>query len=903
MIKQYISSMTQNRIGSGFGCIESRGEFTSEQVKCLDRFAAAYGIEDTDASGARVPIIMKFSVGADGSFAIGCNSFVDGKKPTHISHQFLFEGDSTLDLAVSPDEMLRLPFITDRSECEELSDTVSLLRSPMPEKDLAAAMSRWNIDADGFYAILSAIYDCTENNRKLFVALDSTFSDMSEDCASLLYHIYRYLPYQMRMLLGFDTCYSYVSVKKQIHISFADKNLFDISDAGNIVLGERGCNADYILRGGRLIHTSDKSESRCGVFMQGLKKYIDLEFSGVSCDKELTMVFDSIYSLSRGIPFGFFDKSAVYDAMFAAMTAVAGGDMTREQAEPLLRFYIAACSRLDGDAADFWGNAVYSYLSDYEADTDDGYIVTVLAAVCCAGEACAEYALPMLRNKLAKALKREGLSAIKRFEYAVTAADDDGSFYLARRVFSYDPETEKALISYKLGECETVGEVCQAAVWLAKSLGTGNVEVGAIGEITTAAEKRMQGMISQSDDIVAIQRLLSNEINEDVRSVIHFIAADALDRIDFSELEPTWFMSVKLGGDFTPYTTGGTAVMLLHDILLDTSVGDIAHYLAKYSYLSAEKRIDAAVAAGDTLMAMFTDGRLELTQAFYPTVIMLARGENTFDYELISQILSHYPAEIPRFTVYFGAKLAPLRDPSACFKEYLASIKDICISNSGTLDPRDVIVAVNDVRRSGIKCDSAGEFNATIYDAWNVSRPSPSSFFGKLTRRSALYSNSKSKANKPYYFIVAGAILLGIIIMIFVLTGEHLQQQQHPSFELYSGLQKLTVVEYTAEQHDASERISLAEANVNTTVDLTLPLKIKIKDGDVRLIEYTQKNMLSGASSYTIGDFANLTGGKDEYTVALTNVTSDLYRIYVCFDVRYNSGERIYYGVCLDKTR
>lgn len=900
MIKQYISTRTQNKASGGFECIATSGEFNAEQTRQLDKFAAAYGIKATDRSGARIPITMKFSVGKEGNFAIGRNSFVDGKKPTHISHQFLFEGDSTFDLVVSPDEIMRLPFISDESECALISDSVALMRSPMPVKDLSAAMKPFGITEDIFCDIISAVYDCIANSRKLFIVLASQFDDNIVECTSLLYHIFRYLPYQMRMLLGFDTCYSYITSKSCIHISFINKNDIILADDGTPMIGEHNCNSDYVLTGGTLLHVKDRSDCKRGILQNGLRKYISSEFGGKSCETELQTVFDSLYSLSRGIPFGFFDNPTVYDAMFAAMTAVAGGELSRENADALLRFYIAVSPRLTGDAADFWGNAVFAYLNDYESSSDDAYILTVLAAICCASDQSAEYILPMLQQKLAFSLKNEGASAIKRYETAITSADSDGSFYLMQRVFSFTRITQKALIAFKLGECNSPGEVCTAAAVLAKTLCIGNEMVSAEQEITSDAASRISKMTVTCDDIVVMQRLLSNEIDESSRSVIHNIADRSLNMLQYAELDPTWFMSVRLGGDFVPKTPGGAAIMLLHDILIDTSASDISHYLAKYSYLSIDERINAGVAAGDTLISMLTDGRLTLKSALYPTVIMLSRDER-FDCELISSILSHYPSEIPGFIRYFGTKLDSVKDPSACLAELLSSIRGICTEKADQIDIKATIVAVNDIRKSGVKCDNASEFNAAIYDAAASAKPSLP-VIDNIARRSALSANSKSKANNKYYLIVAAAILLGIAILLLAITLDTGKGQAEPSFELYIGNQKLEFVEYDPATTDSAERISLAEACINGSISFSDRLTVKIGDGNVKFLEYTQKNLVAAADTYTIGDFSNLVGNKDNvYYITLTNVTADLHRVYICFDVRYEDGSRIYYGVCLQR--
>ncbi len=902
MIKQYISSRLQNRSNGAFGCIDSKGNILPDQAKQLDRFAAAYGTELTDRNGARIPITMKFAVGKDGTFAVGRNSFVDGKKPTHISHQFLFENSSTLDLVVSPDEIMRLPFISDELDCAALSDAISLTGSPMPVKELSAAMRLWGIDADMFFAIVTAAYDCIANSRKIIIALDGVFDDYAIECTSLLYHIYRYLPYQMRMLMGFDTCYSYITSKGCIHISFVPRDTFAFADNGSVFIGERDCTFDYILLDGKLLHTADKSDIKCGMLLCGLKKYINKEFDGISCEKQLTEVFDSLYSLSRGIPFGFFDNSVVYDAMFAAMAAVAGNKVTRRDADALLRFYIAVCARLDGDAADFWGNAVYSYLNDYEVESDDAYILTVLAAIYCSADQIQEYILSMLQQKLIKAVKSEGVSAIKRFDIAIASADSDGSFYLARHVFSVMPQTQKAFISFKLDECVSAGEICTATALLARALccdsGISTVE----NEITSAALSRVHNMRVNCDDIIVMQRLLSNEIQDNVRSVIHRVADGAMDIIDCTDLDPSWFMSIKLGGDFAPATFGGVAAMLLHDILVDPSSCDILHYLSKYTYLSAEIRIKAGAAAGDILVAMLTDGRLALMPTLYPIVMLLTRDDNAFDFDLISKILARHPAQTVGYIRYFGTKLGTAQDPSACFARFLQSIKSICTDANNALDPKAIIVAVNDVRKTGIKCKEADGFNAAVYDAYNLHKSYMGLLIGKLVRRSALLANSKSKSDSKYYAIIAGAIIFGIVLIILLSVAESRNSQRYPEFELYSGSKKIEFVEYSSDQTDAAERIKLAENIVNTDITFSDTITLKISDGNVKFLEYTQKNLLAGAQSYTIGDFSNMVGNDDGvFAVSLTNVTSDLHRVYICFDVRYQDGKRICYGVCLQR--
>lgn len=906
VIKQYLSTGIQNRSSGGFGCIASKGDISPEQAKQLDRFAAAYGIEYTDRNGMRIPITIKFSLAKDGSFAIGRNSYIDEKKPTHISHQFIFDSDTALDLVVSPDEMLRLPFASSKQEfdLDAQSNSVVLAKTPMPVTDLASAMRLWGIDCDTFCNIITAVYDCILNSRKLIIVLDCVFDDMPVECASLLYHIYRYLPYQMRMLLGFDTCYSYISSKSSIHISLATRADITFSETAGVSIGERNFAFDYVLLDGKLLHTADQTDCKCGILINGLKKYIFKEFSGTGCDDELSEVFDSIYSLSRGIPFGYFDNPVVYDAMFAAMTAVAGGTLTREQADPLLRFYIAASSKLSGDAADFWANAVYAYINDYESSSDDAYIITALAAIYCSSDSGPEYVLKAIQQKLICALNKEGVSAIKRFENAVASVDNDGSFYLFRKVFAVLPETEKAFISFKLSECNTAGEVCIAAASLAKYLGDGNPALSTEREITSAASLHIKNIDVSCDDIITMQRLLSNEIEDDVRAVIHKVADDALDKIDYTDLEPTWFMSIKLGGDFTPNTMGGATVMLLHDMLVDTSACDIMHYLSKYAYFSVDERINIGASAGDTIVAMLTDGRLVLERSLYPTVIMLTRDDanDTFDCQLIAQILSHHPSHVAEFIRYFGTKLSAVKDPSACFAAFLDNIKGICTDQSNALDVKEIIIAVNDVRKSGIKCEQAAAFNAEIYDSYNLHRPLLPSVFGKLTRHSSLLANSKSRSGAKYYAVIAAAIVFAIVLMLLfpVLNDQH--KQSDPVFEIFSGNTKLEFVEYFSEQTDASERIKLAENAVNSGVTLSSPLTLKISNGDVKFLEYTQKNLLAGSESYTIGDFSNAAGTDDGvFVITLTNITTDLRRVYICFDVRYTDGKRICYGTCLQR--
>jgi|GEM_PF-6300675 len=901
MIGQYLSTRLSSRSGSEFGRVAMTDGISPEIANRLDQYAAAYGIDKTDNNGQRVPLMMKFALDKEGSFAIGLNSFVASKKPTHFAHQYVFTGDSTLDLVTSPDEIFRLPFVDD-NQGYDVQAEISISSTSAVEKSLKKTLDMWGLTKSDFADLLSAVYDCTAAGRKILFVLDTTFYDDIAKCSSILYHLFRFLPYQMRMCLGFDSCYSYITSKNHIHISFITPDMLSLSSEGEMMIGDRHVSNDYIVKDGQIIHTGNTVSN--SILQSGMQKYIDAEYSGENCESEMSEVFDAIYSLAQGTPFGFYDKLSVYDAMFAAMSVVAGNAITRAQSEPLMSFYLAAHSKLDERSLAFWDNAVYTYLCDCETDTNDSYIATVLAKICCVGAEVNEYAMPMLQNKLAQAIESEGDGAAKRFDAAIAMADPDRLNYLARRVFSYTPESERAFISYKLSTATNAGEVCALAAETYHIIGLGNPQLSTDSEISSVAAQKIGEYDITTDDIEAMKRISMAEQSDEIRSVIHILIDDALDIMQLENMEPSWFLSLRFNSDYMPYTAGGVTAALVRDILLDSSSDDLQKYLLGYSYVPSDDLPESVNAALNILYTMFTDGRLELTKEYFSLLLMLTKVAKGFDFDEINAVLSLYPDEIAGFTDVIGKAILKSQDADSTtdlFTQYLKAIEPICTDDLADVDVKEVILAVNTQRKQGIKCDYAREFNKTIYDACIERKGGINKLMLKLGRRNNLLSNSQSRASRPWYAAFFAVFALGIGLAIFFLTDSGRQPVKDINVNVYSGGRELQVVAYNQSQTLSTERIRLAEQLPNQGLTLDLPITFAISGSDVRYVEYTQKNLQNGSTVYTIGDVNNIKGnGSGEYTLKLTNINDELQRVFVCIEVKLTDGNSLYYGISLE---
>ena len=84
--------------------------------------------------------------------------------------------------------------------------------------------SKLGISQEVFHKLISATFIAVHSKKKVFIVLDVDIEELGSMAKALLYHLYTALPWNITEKLGICTYANKVEAKKNIHITFLDKN-------------------------------------------------------------------------------------------------------------------------------------------------------------------------------------------------------------------------------------------------------------------------------------------------------------------------------------------------------------------------------------------------------------------------------------------------------------------------------------------------------------------------------------------------------------------------------------------------------------------------------------------------------------------------------------------------------
>ncbi len=894
MIEQYLcansdlAGIGENGLplNAGFGCVAKTQNLSDGDVSRLDVFARLFPNKRVSSEGC---IITKFTVGKSGNFAVG---MLRHAANGHLSHQFVFTGDSRAELVSSPEEFFRLPFISfyDTNKNYDLS-SASTLKLTNAFSDILSfkdVISAFQLNETMFCKIIKAAFDCRKNNRKIIFVSDKTFQTEPKLIASLLYYIFKFLPYQLRMSLGFDTAYSQITAQNQINISFALPSEVSVSGDGVCVVGKRECKNDYIVYKGRILHGVDDGDSvDAGVYLiSGISEYISAELSGTDCTEKLAVLFDNLYDYESGIPAGYLSDILTYDAIFAAMDIASGGASSRAGADALIRFYVSARKRIKHGEG-FWDDAVSCFIKMSAGMEADNWLLSALSALYCQDSPVSAEASVQLKIRANQMFSRDNGKAVKEFAELVSAYDPEGACGLACLLFTADKQISLYYIQQRLSVGKTAFELCDATAELCRILGDEFYQTICDRTVNVLHSTAVTGA-----DIDLIRRLSMAESSMDIRSVINAAAEEAMESVDYSELLPSWFRQQNWSFDFLPARAGAVSVFLVRDMINETVTTLPGQFFANYAYVDDDIFNKSLAAASNTVIRMLISHSLPLSVSTYAALHSAVYHDGSYDFDLLCDVLEQYPQEIPAFTAYFGsithADGIDGKAKVSRFSKYLKRLEQTVPEVLTSLNVCELIASVNRTVKLGINSRYAKTFNAHLYSAFVKSKRGAVKAYYAVTRPFHILS-SRSIKNRELITVcsvTAAVIVLALILSLIIFNGG--STAKLPPAEIYFVDSALEVTELRTTDIEDKKLIDTVDGVPCT--DLSGKFTVKAPENAVRAVVRQQYMYSPDSTVLTSGGTADVTLDGKDYVFSLNTSGGYVYRVIITVTLYSDDG-------------
>lgn len=766
MIEQYLySRASADKINSkgqtvktGFGCIARSDGLSGEDIKKLEIYASDYDTQVADSSGNPVASVMKYQIDNQTSDTVISKSsrISQSERKAHICHQILFRGEVKDEIIRDPKAMFRLNFISRDVDDEDITfDSADEISSVLMDEEknavntnLSETLAYFNLSAESFRLLVSAVFDCRMINRKIIILTDYQEDDAYYKSASLLYHIFRFLPYQIRAAAGFDTCYSRNSEKSSIDICFASRATIKKVSSTVYKIGEKNCMYDYVLDLGEIIHTKTDTQPEFfdshGILFENLSKIIKAESETGECqDEKLTAIFELLSAFFKSDNEKLYAELPLYDTAFIADSVLREKKIGRVHAEKLISDFIKYREDLGGDANEKWSKAIEKYFASFEVGHSDSQIIEWLTKLYFLTSELKEYSLDTLTEKMLDDIKSEGIEEISRYTDEIISHGIPDASSLLNKLYKNDRNLALSYISYYLDGHPTTEAIINSAPMFYRDF------IDTIPDcektLYIVFVRRFKAFHVTPRDAVVLSEKLTHEnspfIDEFYNKALDYVFAN----IKFEKEDTKWFGDLKYIERMKLTSEYSYLVYAVKYILnsykkseggqdqntlsfTDMHIKFAGSYIKKDQadeFIPRFHEFDPKLR--DIIYGMYTDFRISLTSHDDRLLYDSSYTDGQCDYSKLCAVLSMYPTNITAYILFVSG----IVEASDEFGEFLSALEKAMKVTSHQEYAMDIIKSVKLLREDPKYQNSDGtpkeyfeKFMSDMYD-WYLKAQNP----------------------------------------------------------------------------------------------------------------------------------------------------------------------------------